>query len=174
MKPDNPIKHFVLPFVLALIGYAISYRAIEHRRARSGPWQVAFTNDAAGAPAILINQPKLAITHVEIRFPGEALPVKNARGDSATNHSWLPVNDRSWFTNWIFTQPRQVPYDVPFGQCIFMDTTFLPGTLTLRLFGHELELLPRVLLVDHLEHPWRSDTTITLQRAEHSPTPSKR
>src|SRR5713101_2761986 len=86
MKSDNPIKHFILAFLLALIGYAICYRAIEHRRTRSGPWQVAFTNDTAGAPAILINQPKLGITNLEISFPGERLPATNALGPLATEY----------------------------------------------------------------------------------------
>jgi hypothetical protein len=43
-----------------------------------------------------------------------------------------------------------------------MDPTFLPGTLTFRLFGHEIELLPRVLMLDHQEHLWRSDEVIRL------------
>jgi len=37
-----------------------------------------------------------------------------------------------------------------------MDTTFLPGTVAFQLFGHEIELLPRVLIIDHEEHPWHS------------------
>jgi len=69
-----------------------------------------------------------------------------------------------------------VPYEVPFGTCVFMDTTFLPGTVTLRLYGHEIELLPRVLVIDQQEHPWISDSTITLHPATtnavpHGPNP---
>jgi hypothetical protein len=30
------------------------------------------------------------------------------------------------------------------------------------MFGHEIELLPRVLILDRKEHPWKSDETITL------------
>ena len=106
---------------------------------------------------------------MEIRFAGEALPARKALGDLATNHFSLTLSGQLWFTNWIFTQPLQVPYEVPFGQCIFMDTTFLPGTLTFRMFGHELELLPRTLVVDHQEQPWRSGTCIVVRRAQHSP-----
>jgi hypothetical protein len=151
MRSDNPLKHFVLAFLLALIIYVIFYEGIEHRRARNGPWNVTFTNDPGSGPAMVINQPKLSITNVQISFAGERLSTAVA----STNAGTL-----------IFSQPRQVPYDVPLGKCIFMDTTFLPGTLTFQCFGHEIELLPRVLMIDHEEHPWRSSQSITVPRAK--------
>ena len=43
---------------------------------------------------------------------------------------------------------------------IFQDPTFLPGTVTLRQFGHEIELLPRVLIIDKKEIPWRAGKTV--------------
>ena len=144
------MKHFILAFVLALGCYALFYHAIEHRRTRKGPWHVTFTNSPAGAPALVINQHKLAITNVQIEFPDQMLPATNALGSL------------------IFAQPQPVPYPVPFGSCIFMDTTFLPGTVTFQLFNHEIELLPRVLVIDRQEHPWLSDSTITLH-ATHAP-----
>ena len=49
MKFPGPLKHLVFAFVIALVLYVSFYRAIEHRRTRNGPWQVAFTN-AFGAP----------------------------------------------------------------------------------------------------------------------------
>src|ERR1035438_8148101 len=147
MQLKGPVKHLILAFLLALLGYIVFYQAIEHRRTRKGPWRVTFTRTAAGAPVILIDQPKLAITNVQLSFAGEFLP--------ATNRT----------VTLIFDQPRPVPYAVPFGNCIFMDTTFLPGTVTLQLFGHEIELLPRVLVLDHEEHPWRSETAIKIGRA---------
>jgi hypothetical protein len=93
---------------------------------------------------MLIDQPKLAITNVQVSFAGKPQP--------ATNR---PVT-------LAFDQPRPVPYAVPFGDCIFMDTTFLPGTITFQLFGHEIELLPRVLVLDRQEHPWQSGAAIIL------------
>jgi len=144
MKADGAVKHFLLAFLLALVCYALFYHAIEHRRIRKGPWEVTFTNNVAGAPTVLINQPKLAIQNVQISFPDQPPAETNALGTL------------------VFTQPQPVPYPVPFGKCIFLDTTFLPGTVALQLFGHEIQLLPRVLTVDHQEHPWLSDTTITL------------
>jgi hypothetical protein len=51
-----------------------------------------------------------------------------------------------------------------------MDTTFLPGTVTFELFGHEIELLPRVLMIDHEERPWLSNHPITLYPVRESHT----
>jgi hypothetical protein len=144
MHSQGAVKHFILAFMLALVGYAVFYEGIEHWRARKGPWRVTFTRTAAGAPMILIDHPKLAITNVQVCFAADALP--------ATNR---PVT-------LVFDQPRPVPYAVPFGNCVFMDATFLPGTVTFQLFGHEIELLPRVLVLDRQEHPWRSGTSVTL------------
>lgn len=144
MKSDGALRHFILAFVLALVCYALFYYSIEHRRIRKGPWEVTFTYNAAGTPIMTVNQPKLAITNYQIIFPDQPLPSTNALGKL------------------LFSQPQPVPYPVPFGKCIFMDTTFLPGTVTFQLFGHEIELLPRALIVDHQEHPWVADSTLTL------------
>ena len=144
MKSDNPIKHFAFAFTIALLIYFVAYSGIEHRRTRKGPWQVTFTKLSADDPRVIINQPTLGLKNVEIVFAGAT--------SSITNIS----------TTLQFSQPRPVPYELPFGRCVFMDTTFLPGTLTFQLFGHEIELLPRVMIVDHKEHPWRSDSTLTL------------
>jgi hypothetical protein len=57
-----------------------------------------------------------------------------------------------------------VPFDVPFGKCVFMDTTFLPGTLAFELFGHEIQLIPRVLTIDKQEQPWRSNVIIPVTK----------
>lgn len=148
MKPQGAAKHFILAFLLALAGYIILYQVIEHRRIRNGPWRVTFTASAAGVPAVVIDEPKLAITNVQVSFAGQTLP--------ATNYP----------TALVLGQPKPVPYEVPFGNCVFMDTTFLPGTVTFQLFGHEIELLPRVLVIDRQEHTWRSYTTIALQRRQ--------
>lgn len=151
MKSDGPLKHFILAFLLAVICYAFFYHTIEHRRTRKGPWEITFTNDANRNAALVINQPKLAITNAQIAFSDR--PVA-ASFDPATL---------------LFSEPRPVPFEVPFGKCIFMDTTFLPGTVTMRLFDHEIELLPRVLVIDRQEHPWLSDSTITLHPVTSGP-----
>ena len=152
MKSDGLFKQVIAVFVVALAVYIVAYRAIEDRRTRNGPWQVAFTNDAAGTPTLLINQPKLAITNVFIVFSG------------ATNPATTNVS-----TALALAQPRTVPFDVPFGKCIFMDVTSLPGTMVFEIFGHEIQLLPRVLTIDKAEQPWRSDTQLTLKPMPISP-----
>jgi hypothetical protein len=161
MKLQGLAKHFILAFLLALAGYVAFYQTIEHRRTRNGPWQVTFTRNTAGAPAIVIAQSRLAITNVQICFPGESLPVT------------LDLPETEQRLSLLFAQPRPVPYDVPFGQCVFMDTTFLPGTVTLDLFGHEIELLPRALIIDRQDHPWQPDATIALPRAPAAPAHAK-
>lgn len=142
MKSDNLFRHLWVPFLIAVLVYVFFYTGIEHRRNRNGPWEVVFTNNAAGAPELIINQPKLAITNLNIIFP-EASNVVNQQ--AATME---------------FSQPREVPYQLPFGKCVFMDTTFLPGTIVFDLFGHEIQLIPRVLTIDGEEIPWQSDEMI--------------
>ena len=141
MKLPAPFKHTVLAFLIAVVLYTISYRAIEHRRTRDGAWQVAFTNESL-VPTLVINEPGLRISHLKITFPGNQATATNAI--------------------LVFAQPQTVPFDVPFGQCLFEDTTFQPGTIVLKLFGHEIQLLPRVLTIDKLEYPWQSDHTFTV------------
>jgi hypothetical protein len=143
MKSDNLLRHLVVPFAIALVVYVISYSWIEHRRTRKGPWEVTFTNDISGAPTLVINQPSLAITNLQITFLGE------------TNRTNMSLS---------FRTPQEVPWDLPYGKCVFMDTTFLPGTITIDLFGHEVELIPRVLTIDQKEMPWVSGKTIAVAR----------
>ena len=148
MKSDNPLKHFAIPLLLALVIYAVAYTGIEHRRTRKGPWELTFSQGPEKQPVLTINQATLGLTNVNLTFPDQVAAVS-------------PLVHQS------FSTPRPVPYDLPFGQCVFMDTTFLPGTLTLRVFGHEIELLPRTLIIDHQEHALarrrnhRPDTTAT-------------
>ena len=141
MQAPNPLKHFAFAFVIALIVYVIFYNAIEHRRTRNGPWEVTFTNQA-GVPALIINEPQLHIANVTITFPGQAAPLTNQTVR--------------------FDSPQPVPFALPFGQCIFIDTTFQPGTLVFAEFGHEIQLLPRMLTLDKQDYSWQSGAVITL------------
>jgi hypothetical protein len=154
MKPAGQAKHFILAFLLALAGYVICYQLIEHRRAQNGPWLITFAASSDNGPVIVVNQSKLGITNVQISFADKALPGTNAP------------------TTIAFGQPQPVPYDLPFGTCVFMDTTFLPGTVTLELFGHQIELLPRVLVIDGQEHPWRAEGQIVIRRRSAPTAPS--
>src|ERR1035437_4394080 len=163
MQSKGSVKHFILAFMLALVGYAACYLGIEHWRARKGPWRVTFTHSSARAPVITIDQPGLAVTNVQIIFTIENLPASNAPVAFPANpsHPNSPVTDHSSpSTTLLFAQPRSVPYEVPFGRCVFLDLSSLPGTATFDLFGHEIQLLPRVLIIDHQEYPWRPDAAI--------------
>jgi len=152
MKADNPLKHFALAFVIALVGYVLVFYWIQHRRTRKGPWQVEFSDGQPGVHSLIVNQPTLSISNVRLIFATSTnSPVPAARATSLTNSTLF------------FREPRAVPFPLPFGQCIFMDTTFLPGTITMQCGGHEIELLPRVLIIDRQPHPWKSGEEINLQ-----------
>jgi len=149
MKRSRTLKHIALTFALVLFGYIGVFSWIEHRRVVKGPWTVTFSTEA-GVPALIVNQPKLGIRDVRIVFPEEAT------GSNATQ-------------TMKFSGARVAPFDVPYGKCVFYDPLFLPGTVTFDLFGHEVQLLPRVLTVDKAEHPWRSGATIQLNKPTTTP-----
>src|SRR6476646_3440889 len=111
MKTDHPAKIFFLAFLFAVGIYVLAYSWIEHRRNRNGPWELTFSTTSNGNAVILVNHSNLKIKNVTFSFSSPPLKV-------TTN---LPVR-------LTFAQPRPVPFDLPFGRCIFMDTTFLPGT----------------------------------------------
>jgi hypothetical protein len=144
VKKDRLWKHLTIAFVLALVLYAVGFSWIEHRRARLGPWQITFVHQPPARPFIEINQDRLGIRNVQVRFPAMAnLPATNS------TMAFLPG------------QP--VPFDVPFGQCVFQDPTFLPGTVALQIGAHVIEILPRALSLDGKETAWKSGLQIEAQ-----------
>src|SRR5580765_1318196 len=104
MRRDNPIKHFIIAFCVAVAIYTVAYAWIEHRRHRKGPWQVTFGADANGIPQMIINQPKLGLTNFPITFASEKLSLSSRPAERI-----------------IFDKPRPVPFEVPYGTCIFAD-----------------------------------------------------
>src|SRR5262245_32519960 len=115
MKSPGVLKHFIIAFVLAVAIYVVFYNFIEGSRTRKGPWRVAFASPGGNvAPFLIINQPKLNISDLRISFPGQSSPRTNAVI--------------------VFDQPHEVPFDLPFGQCVFMDLISQPGTVALKLF----------------------------------------
>jgi hypothetical protein len=141
MKSDRLTKILLIGFILALVIYFASFSFIQHRRTFRGPWNVEFSSDTTGIPNLLVKNPNLKISQ-KIIFPDHKIP---------------EVNLAQQFT---FDDPTKT--NVPFGEIIFQDLTFLPGTVTLNLFGHEVELLPRVLIVDKQEHPWKTDQAVSI------------
>ena len=114
-KPPRVWKQIAAVFVVTLVGYVVVFNWIEHRRVKNGPWEVTFHN-SNGQLALIIRQEKLAIRDVSIQFPGATL---------STNLS----------QKMRFTPGQKVPFEVPFGRCVFLDPLFLPGKAVLEIAG---------------------------------------
>jgi hypothetical protein len=151
MQSGFSAKSVALLFIAVLLFYLGAFYGCEYMRVRKGPWEVQFNNNAAG-PSIVVHQPKLGISGVKIVFHDEQA--------SATG-----LSDRVAFNRPLMT--------TPFGKVIYEDLTFLPGVVTFDLFGHEIELLPRVLIVNKREVPWVSNSTVELFRTNKLAMPPK-
>jgi hypothetical protein len=137
-------KPLLVVFLICLGFYIVWFAGVEWWRQRRGPWEITFGTDGGTNAVLEVRHPRLGIQDVQIRVAGAPLP----QG----------------------FRPQTVSFDgpeaksrVPFGEVRFLDTTFLPGTVTLEVLGHEIELLPRVLTVDKVEHVWRSGTRLELR-----------
>ncbi len=135
-------KTLITLFLVTLFLYVTAFTLIEYRRVKNGPWMITFTT-TTNTPALVIHQPKLGITNVTLTFPGGAVGPQTPQTIT-------------------FADAHEVPFAVPFGQCEFLDTISLPGNVTLKIFGHQIQLLPRVLTIDGQEKPWQSGTVIPL------------
>jgi len=143
MHSNGLAKPVLGALLLALVIYLAGFAFDQHLRTRQGPWRVTFGVEPSGEPAITVTQPKLHLANLKIVFAGERTPP--------------PARTV------IFDFPQK---PVPFGRVKFEDLTYLPGTVTLDLFGHEIELIPRTLYINRKERPWQSNTTITLTPAD--------
>jgi len=154
-KTSSPTlwKPILVVFLITLVSYAVVFHWIEHRRRKNGPWEMTFT-EVGGVPAIVVNQPALQLTNITVVFSG------------APPHSLRPQTV-------MFEHGRPAPFELPFGKCIFIDAIFLPGTATCEIFNHEIQLLPRTLTIDHVEHPWRAGEKIFLPHRPSATLPAK-
>jgi hypothetical protein len=141
MRSEGLLKHLAICAAVAVVFYFASFYWIEGCRAAKGPWEITFRTDAAGTPSLLIVHTNLKVLQT-IVFPGRAIQPANVSRTIG------------------FSRP---PPSLPFGELIFQDPTFLPGNVTLRLFGHEIQVLPRVLIVDKKEYPWHAQAEIQLR-----------
>jgi hypothetical protein len=145
-----PLKTFAAVGLITLIVYIAVFSVVENRRRKNGPWELTFSQ-TDNAPALAINHPKLGLSNITIVFPEAAVP---------TN---LPQTIR-------FQHGQIAPaMELPFGKCLFLDTLYLPGTVTCEMFGHEIQILPRTMTIDRVEHPWSSGEKILLTN-RHSAT----
>ena len=140
-KSEGILKHFGMAFGLAILCYVLFYSCDRQLRVRKGPWELTFRNEADGTPNLVINQHALGITNLTLRIEGESAAVKKPE-------------------TIVFTGPGDT---IPFGDILFFDTTYLPGTVTLDLFGHEIEIMGRTLILNFQEHPWQSGEQVTLK-----------
>ena len=140
MKSARPtFVSVALTFVAAAVFYALAWSWLSRKQVAGGPWTVMFTNSPAQVPAIIIRQPQLGISNVTVQFIGEQV----ATGTPAMV---------------VFDQPKRA---LPFGEVIHDDLMFLPGVVTLDLFGHEVEL-QRSLILNRQSVPWQSGATHSL------------
>jgi len=137
---DNIFKHAGIAFAVTLCAYVFFYACDSHLRTKNGPWVVDFQISTNQEPLLVINQEKLGIHDVRVLLSGE----------KATN---TPGTVR-------FESPAHL--ETPYGRVRFHDLTYLPGTITLDVFGHEIEMLPRTLVFNTREQPWKNNTTFTL------------
>ena len=132
-------------FVVALAGYAMLYMLDDATRHQQGAWEVQFTTNKMGEPALRIGQAGLVVSNLVIEFAGERVP-----------EGFKPVIRQ-------FDRPETNGALVPFGRWIYHDLMYMPGVITLELFAdvadgktnrHEIELSSRTLVVNREEHLW--------------------
>src|SRR5690606_26083675 len=58
---------------------------------------------------------------------------------------------------------------VPFGKVVFDDLMYLPGTVVLHCFGHEVQMLPRALFLNRRERAWNATNQWDVQPSEKLP-----
>jgi hypothetical protein len=149
-----PIKTFAAVGLVTLILYVTVFSLVENKRRKNGPWELSFTQ-SDNAPALIISHTKLGLSNITIVFPEAPAP---------TN---LPQTIR-------FQHGQVAPtVELPFGRCTFLDTLFLPGTVTCEMFGHEIQILPRTMTIDRVERPWRSGEKILLTNRPSATLPAK-
>lgn len=150
MKDDRPLPQLLLgALIAATLFYVLGFALNEHLRARRGPWEVTFTTSPDGEPQLTVEQPALGIRNITLTFAGEFV----------TNHPSVTLR---------FDTPHM---PLPFGRVKYDDLTYLPGVVTFDIFGHEIELLPRVLYVNRNEVDWTLAGPITLQPEDRLKTP---
>lgn len=147
MRSDSLPRHLIIAFFCALAGYVFFFACDHQMRIRKGPWQVVFA-ETNQTPAIVVSQRSMGITNVHIIFNGDA-PTNSISGETIE-----------------FGKPLQ---HIPFGEVLFEDLTYLPGSVAMNFFGHQIELLPRTLIINRKEIPWASNQTYQLSTNEKLP-----
>ena len=152
-KDDNIMGFAVKMALIAVIIYIGLYSFDQWMRKKDGPWTVTFQTDDNGTPMLVIDWAARGYRNCTLVFSGET----------------VPVDFETVRTN--FVDPVHLPQPVPFGNWFYSDLTYLPGTVTFDLFPidanasskgrrHEIELLPRGLVVNRKAHAWKDGLRI--------------
>lgn len=148
MKTTFPWKQTLVLFAAVLLAYLAVFNGIEWVRHHKGPWKVAFETNSQANPVVRVSQSYLKVSAV-LEFPDE----------KATNTGSVA-----------FDKPKK---QLPYGKLLYEDLTFLPGVATFDLFGHEIELLPRVLIVNKQEIRWDQAAHLQIWATNKPATPPK-
>src|SRR5947208_1011458 len=101
-------RSVALWFFVVLVLYLGVFYGMEYWRHRKGPWEVNFVSDGQGNPSVVVYQPGLNISSVELLFPGEK---------ALTNNLSQRVS---------FSRPLK---KIMFGRVLYQDLTVLPGVV---------------------------------------------
>lgn len=135
MKASRPALFKLLGLFLTILTiYGLAFLLDGFFRMRKGPWLAVFSAISPTQLELSVYQPTLGINGVKITIQREAL------------ESVELTQGRVEFRN-----PNQ---PLPFGQLIYTDLTFLPGVVTMEIEGHQIELMPRALVVNRKPIPW--------------------
>jgi hypothetical protein len=149
-NPSPTWRIFAIPGILALVGYVAFYNIDARLRSTKGPWEVTFGRDAHGTPTLEIHQAHLGISNVTVRLVGE----------TTTADLEVPIRVR-------FDVPKA---PLPFGTTAFDDLMYLPGTVVLHCFGHEIQMLPRAFFLNRKEFAWSNAPIYEARPGDKLPT----
>ena len=149
MKNEQFGRQVILVFLVTLAIYAGGFAAQQWWRGHRGPWEVTYMRAGAGRGALEIRQRTLGIERLR-------LLVADENGAFPTNETLVRFDEPTI---------RQVPA----GEVVFLDTTYLPGTVTMEISGQQIEILPRTLRIGREEIPWHPDREIDLTQLTNKP-----
>lgn len=141
MRTDGLFKILATGFLLALVLYLGAFKWIDYQREHKGPWIIEFTTDSNGVPSLTVSQAFLKIPPHRLTFPETTVTETNYQRSIKFDHAVSKV---------------------PFGELVFQDPLYLPGSAVFNFWGHEVQIIPRTLIVDRKEIPWNSTTNMTV------------
>ena len=140
-ESEGILKRFGFAFGLVLLCYVLIYGCDRHLRFKNGPWELHFSRESDSTPRLVINQAALGITNVTLRLEGEIVRLD-------------PILVQ-------FQDSEAVK--IPYGKVLGFYRSYFPGMIRLDLFGHEVEIRQRALILNFDEREWQSGEVISLK-----------